>query len=305
MRIALKPIYWVDNTLDNLFPPIFVPMPPIAESTAFLDPERMLVQHQAALTLLQGSLSNPAVTNYRWLDLACGRGQIIAKLGENLSRTACSKIHFVGYDVDNIHTRNAEKLAQSIDLQSNQFLIGELSDFHLNPSVKSGWNFITLTNTIHELSPANLASVLANGLVRLSDDGCFFIYDMEQLPTLELGAIPWTKDEVCMIVRAMCLSFGSQSYEPEVGRWKHKTCYGWNVQLRPFDMQLPLNWRSRVDASIESLGRAIREVLQQKFSAVKRGLEGLTRFGAETEEEAATKQSLLYDYWAISRALRL
>jgi ubiquinone/menaquinone biosynthesis C-methylase UbiE len=44
----------------------------------------MLTQHQAALTLLQRLLADPGVSQLNWLDLACGKGQIITHLDENL-----------------------------------------------------------------------------------------------------------------------------------------------------------------------------------------------------------------------------
>ena len=58
----------------------------IADSSAFRDRERLLSQHQAALTLLQARLSTPGAPQLRWLDLACGRGQIIVSLDDELYR---------------------------------------------------------------------------------------------------------------------------------------------------------------------------------------------------------------------------
>ncbi|MCX7004774.1 MAG: hypothetical protein NTV22_16085 [bacterium] len=60
-------------------------MSAIADSDAAHDIRKILPQHQSALTLLNGRLQNPAVTAVHWLDVACGRGQIIAQLNDNLS----------------------------------------------------------------------------------------------------------------------------------------------------------------------------------------------------------------------------
>ena len=80
--------------------------------------DRILAQHQAALTLLQARLPTPGVPNLRWLDLACGRGQIIISLHENLSLDARGRIEFWAYDVDQhfareTHTPAALALAAS------------------------------------------------------------------------------------------------------------------------------------------------------------------------------------------------
>src|SRR5437764_141978 len=107
-------------------------MSAIADSTAIFEPDRMLAQHQAALTILQGMLSNPQVSEVRWLDLASGRGQIIAHLQKNLPPKARGKLHFFGYDIDNVYTRQAEKIARSMDLATCDFGIGDLAAFHQN-----------------------------------------------------------------------------------------------------------------------------------------------------------------------------
>ena len=49
----------------------------IGDSSAVLEFARMLPQHQAAITLLSSLLQNPQVDKFYWLDLACGKGQII------------------------------------------------------------------------------------------------------------------------------------------------------------------------------------------------------------------------------------
>jgi SAM-dependent methyltransferase len=275
----------------------------IADSDAFFDPERMLAQHQAALTLLQGRLSPPAVTEYRWLDLGCGRGQIIAHLKDNLSSSARAKIHFLGYDVDNAHSRGAERTAESLGLATRTFLIGEISGFHSHPLTDGPWDFITLTNTVHEIAPSSLATILARSLERLSVNGCFFAYDMEQLPSFELGAVLWTRDDFSAILRCLCRCLGATTFEPEVGRWRHKSCFGWNVQLRPSDMALPQDWKTRIGDCLKPTTDVVVNVLRQKLAQVTTALESLTRFGAETEEERIARERYLYSFWSISRAL--
>lgn len=72
----------------------------IGDSSAVLEFARMLPQHQAAITLLSSLLQNPQVDNFYWLDLACGKGQIISQLNENLTIENRKKIIYHGYDIN-------------------------------------------------------------------------------------------------------------------------------------------------------------------------------------------------------------
>ena len=72
----------------------------IGDSSAVLEFERMLPQHQAAITLLSSLLQNPQVDKFYWLDLACGKGQIISQLNENLTIENRKKIIYHGYDIN-------------------------------------------------------------------------------------------------------------------------------------------------------------------------------------------------------------
>jgi len=275
----------------------------IADSDAFFDPERMLAQHQAALTLLQGMLSDPHKPLISWLDLASGRGQIISHLKKNLSETERKKIAYQGYDIDNSHSRTAAKIAESMGLAKYGFEIGEIRQFWERGSTGGPFDFITLTNTVHEIQPQCLAEILARCVERLSTNGRLFIYDMEKLPVPELGAVLWTAAEIKTILTDLFRALGSVNYEPSVGTWTHRTCNGWNAQLIRSHMQLPEKVHDRSAEAITLTAKRIALLLEHKLKVTKTALESLTRFGAETEEEASNKEGLLFQFWALSRAL--
>jgi hypothetical protein len=277
----------------------------IADSDAVLDQERMLAQHQAALTLLQGMVSNPTCDRVCWLDLASGRGQIIVHLAKNLSETERKKLSFQGYDIDNAHSRTAAKIASQMGLSGSDFHIGEIGQFWSHSATNGPWDFVTLTNTVHEIHPARLAEILARCIERLSETGTLFIYDMETLPEFELGAVLWNASEIKSILTCLCLALGADKFEPSVGMWKHRTCNGWNAQLKKQHMQLPDEYQASIPKAIESTASRISELLKLKLENTKAALESLTKFGAETEEEAKSKLGLLYQYWSITRALEV
>ncbi|WP_422923177.1 methyltransferase domain-containing protein [Singulisphaera sp. PoT] len=274
----------------------------ISDSDAYFNPERMLVQHQAALTLLQDILSDPIVTSVNWLDIACGRGQIIANLKTNLSDSYRAKICYHGYDIDNGHTRNAKRVSESLRMKAVRFEIGEISRFSAAFPPDQRFEFITLTNTVHEIFPKRLASILFDSLSRLSDNGRLFIYDMETLPSPELGAVTWSAGEIKSIISTMCNAIGAANYEPAVGQWQHQSCNGWNVQLRRQHLSTSVSLSGIRERVIQETADRLCELIDQKLSQTRTVLESLTQYGTETGEEAKVKDACLYNFWALTRA---
>jgi SAM-dependent methyltransferase len=277
----------------------------IADSSSIYTEERMLSQHQAALAIIQGLVSNPRLAEFNWLDLACGRGQIIAHLDKNLSAAARAKIRYFGYDINNDAIRQAEGRAENLDLKHHGFEIGALAVFSRQFPDELRFDFITLTNTVHEINPTALAKTLYDSLCRLSANGRLFVYDMESLPPLELelGAIPWKQNEVAQVIHTFLHAAGASEYEPGFGQWTHRQVNGWNAQIQRDYIDVTDERLRNLEAEIVSCTEAkVREILEMKFELCRRSLDSLTRRGAEPEE-AAEKQRLLYDFWALYRAL--
>lgn len=241
----------------------------------------------------------------RWLDLASGKGQIIGGLKSNLSDKGREKLHFFGYDIENRHTLHAENIAKSMNLAKCDFGVGDLAEFHRSEKTNGPWNFITLTNAVHEISPWDLAQILVHVLERLHDSGCLYMYDMDQLSSPELGAVLWTGSEFSEVLATLCRSLGCPEYVPEVGTWPHRSCNGWNVLLIRDHMQLPEDWLSRTKEAVEATTKCIKEVLLRKLRLTQKALEALTKFGSETGQEATDKVKLLYDFFAITRVLEV
>jgi len=276
----------------------------IADSNAFRDRDRLLPQHQAALTLLQARLSDPETTGLSWLDLACGRGQIILSLDTNLSGQARGKISFCAYDIDQQYARETERAAARLKFADLRVHVGALSDFNqiLPPAMR--FDFITLNNTVHEIEPSHLAELLASCLGRLTNTGRLFIYDMDRITPHELGAIPWTRDDMRRIVHRLLDALGASEYRPEIGLWNHRTCNGWNVQIERHHLRVsPEQLLERAKDAVRAASEEILNLMRRRLSDCRSSLETLTKFGAQTEEEEREKEGLLYELWALSRAL--
>jgi SAM-dependent methyltransferase len=182
---------------------------PIADSSAVKDTKRILAQHQSALTLLQLIVSDPSLTKVEWLDLACGRGQIMLALEENLTPVARAKIIYNAYDADPRYLRETEKTASGLGFAAIKTKIGDLESFSLLADAAVVFDFVTFTNTAHEVRPSVLAKLLVDVVLRLSPRGYLFVYDMEYINPPELGAIAWSSAEFASIVKTLTKSLGN------------------------------------------------------------------------------------------------
>jgi SAM-dependent methyltransferase len=206
-------------------------MSSIADSDAVQDIRRILPQHQSALTLLNGRLQNPALEQVLWLDLACGKGQIISQLNENLSNKHREKLSYFGYDINVDHTRAAERIALNLQLQNYDFFHGDLFNFNTIIPNEKRFDFITCTNTAHEFQPGAFATILLDSLVRLTQSGELFIYDMESLNTPELGALPWRSSEIGKLLN-LVFEVLETEFRVHPSIWSHTSCKGWTVTIQ-------------------------------------------------------------------------
>lgn len=288
----MKEVYWLGK---------------INDSEVFYDESRLLAQHQAALTIIQAILDNPELHAFKWLDLACGKGQIITQLEKNLSLEAITKIQYYGYDIQSDFLKITEKKAKSLKMNSVDVKTGEISSFPSLFPEDLKFDFVTLTNTIHEFSPKIIPQLLYEIIIRLNNEGAFFIYDMEKLPSLELGAIPWKKDEITDIILCFLRDLGiDENYNPRAGQWVHKSCNGWNINLQRKFFGIDLQGiKSNKKIAIENAEKNVREKLKYKFEECKEVLDSITEYGVENHDEENEKIVSLYDFWALHKALEV
>jgi peptidoglycan/xylan/chitin deacetylase (PgdA/CDA1 family) len=127
---------------------------------------------------------------------------------------------------------------------------------------------------------------------------------MESLPAPELGAVPWRRHEVAQIIKALLDGLGVQGYEPAIAGWTHRTCSGWSLQLirRHLNTSRETIKKNKAQATLKTR-KKIEAILNIKYGECKKALESLTYYQSETSEEAAAETNLLYDFWALSRAI--
>lgn len=278
-------------------------MPVIGDSSAVLQFEKMLPQHQAAITLLNAMLQNPDVENISWLDLACGKGQIISQLSENLTLEERKKITYHGYDINVEYSKLANRMASTLNFQKFKIDVGDLSAFDSVLSVDQSFDFITCTNVAHEIHPHKFLNIMLGAIRRLSANGQMFIYDMESLSNPELGALPLKGNDIKRLLDVI-LNYAGSSFKASPSTWRHRTCNGWSLVIN----------RSYLGASNENLEpnnpnisvplqNEIKCMMSEKLDECKRVLETFTLYGTETSDEEEQKQKALFEFWALHRIL--
>lgn len=275
---------------------------PIADSDAVYDTNKILPQHLAALTLLNGHLQNPSVESAHWLDIACGKGQIIAHLDKNLSIGNRAKLSYVGYDINIDFLRTARKTAEGLNLQAADFILGDLSSFSKLVPMDRKFDFITCTNTAHEMERGCFACLFLDALLRLSDSGELFIYDMESLIKPELGALPWRKQEIDELINAAFNTLGTK-FRPQLCEWPHSTVRGWSVVIQreyiKVTNEMIIEKRDDISKLLEGI---IDGILDSRLKECNGFLEAFCKCGTQTPEDTSDKINALYEFWAIHRA---
>lgn len=276
----------------------------IKDSDAVQDSSRIFSQHLSALTLLQTILQNPDIRDLDWLDLACGKGQIVSQLEKNISPELRGKICYWGYDIHPDHTKIAEKTIQDIGVKS-KFKHGDICDYPKLIEQDQKFNFITFTNTAHELAPWTFSDTVYESLIRLLPKGQLYIYDMESLITPELGALPWSGPEIKELMAILFKELGSK-FESPPNVWKQSQCQGWSLTIqKEFIGVDDVTLIEKKDAVIKKLDEKVDEILKDRYVNCNNLLKTLCKFGAGTGSEEQDKISKLHEFWAISYAKEL
>jgi 2-polyprenyl-3-methyl-5-hydroxy-6-metoxy-1,4-benzoquinol methylase len=152
----------------------------LSDANAVLIDGRVLVQHQAALSLIRTWTQDPAIPRIRWLDLACGRGQILSNLDHVIPEKRREKIEYRGFDVSKECALQTERQARSL-FKNASVNICELQFFETFLAGEESFDIVTCTNAVHDISPEALAETFVGAICRTGSQGCLYLYDTERL----------------------------------------------------------------------------------------------------------------------------
>lgn len=278
-------------------------MASISDSSAVLEKRRLLSQHHAALTLIQGHVVKPNTTVFSWLDLCCGKGQIIVNLEDNFAENLRQKIEYHIQDINEDYLKVAQKNAESLKFKKVESYTTDIYKFSGVIPVKIEYDFITLINAVHEISPFFLPELFYDCLIRLSSSGTLYVYDMETITPLELGAITWTREEIQELLNTLLNDITVKDYQPNANRWHHSSCDAWSFEIqKEFLIETVELEKKKLDI-IELGKKKVTEVLERKLNSCKLALESYTKYGTETPEDEQKRTQLLFDFYSLNRIL--
>lgn len=278
-------------------------MSSISDSSAVLEKKRLLPQHQAALTLIQGQVVKPNITTFSWLDLCCGKGQIIINLEDNFAENLRQKIEYHIQDINEDYLKVTQKNAEELKFKKVESYTTDIYKFSSVVPTKIKHDFITIINAFHEISPSFLPELIFESLIRLSANGTLYIYDMETINPLELGAITWTREEIQELVNSILTKITVSNYQPNANRWHHSTCNAWSFEIQK-EFLIETTEVEKMKAEIlESASEKVTELLKRKLSSCNLALESYTKYGTETQEDEQKRTQLLFDFYSLNRIL--
>ena len=270
------------------------------DSSSVCSKERVYSQHQAAMTLLQNRLKKPSVDDFHWIDIACGQGQILTNLENILGADLRKKVTFHAFDVDKDSLKVAIELANSLAFNKVKDKVGQIEDFH--PLMgEHKFDFITLTNSIHEFEPYGIPAVFIDLLSHLRPDGLLYVFDMEQLTSPELGAIAWNRTEITKILCDIFKHLSVKDYVPEASDWPLSSIRAWSVQIDMVHISkgISITTESRAEA-IRATKGLIESLLKKKLELCAKTLKALKENRPDSAAEKLIRDNAVFDFWALN-----
>lgn len=262
---------------------------------------KILVPHSNAISILTMLLINHDLDEFKWLDLACGQGQILLQLGDNLDSTFRNKISLSLVDINNGALREAVTVAEDLDLKSINEDVNDICEFCLKKIEPEKFHFISFVNSLHEIKPKEIAFIFVKSIIGLQPDGILYLFDQESLPynDLELGAITWTSFEIVQIFNDF-FEKCSINYNLSPNKWNHTENSSWSLQILRKKIEIE---NKKLDKSIPIMESIIKNILSSKLETIKKALQSSTKTGKSTDIEEHYQISNLYDFWSLSRAM--
>ena len=182
------------------------------------------------------------------------------------------------------------------------FCHGELSLFTNSIHNTQKYDFITCTNTAHELQPGAFSAVVLDSLLRLSTPGQLFLYDMQSLIEPELGALPWRGFEIGVLLNSVFEVIES-NYRVHPSTWSHSTCKGWSIVVqKQYINKTEEDIMNKRDVISLRLDQEIDRILDVRSEECNRLLQSYCRYGTETADDEKSKLAALYEFWALHKA---
>lgn len=266
-------------------------------------PPRVLIEHYGLLAVIKAVA--PHLPELNWLDLGCGDGKILTPATTALSAAIRLKLHYYACDREEQALNAACMAALSAKCGQVVPVHCNIVDFRQSTAPRV-FELITIMNAIHENSPWDLPSVLVDCFRSLTPTGVLHVYDRQSLTDHnELAAITWSRQEMQTLFEAFSAAIGIPPESINIDEVQHSTCMSWSTLVNRDALPVSDDQLENHAGTIAAqLSPTIRTLLVAKRDACECALEALTNASPQTKREMDQEQRYLYDYWALTRALR-
>jgi hypothetical protein len=160
-------------------------------------------------------LGNSDKRVWKWLDLACGRGNLIEHCQESFE-CDCGKIHYYGIDKCDRYKSEFELFVEEKDIRKNlrsaEFKIVDFTSWKNCFEESKGlirYDWVSFVNVLHEVNPKEISAILLSMIKLCEEDGFLYLCDIEELIEFEADAVIWSLDEIKEIFNILFVDFKS------------------------------------------------------------------------------------------------
>lgn len=276
-------------------------MAPVHNGGAEKQP-RMFASHRSVLDALRYLVLPHHRGVVTWLDVGCGRGQVLHGIQNMIGPEGVKRIRYVGCDGDRAYCAEAERFAQECGMADPEILCFRFDRLEEKLSHLRA-DFVSMVNVFHELGPRLLATTLCDSLCRLSARGVMHVHDMTALDPgrPELGAVCWRADEVEGILDPLLTLFDWGGQSLRVQQYGNDEARDWSLDLQRQALTVSSDELARRrDRIVTDVSRAILNALRRKQAAHHSALKAFLQDPPATDAHRAEAARQVCEHWTIS-----
>lgn len=266
-----------------------------SESDTMYDQNVSLEQHETACDLVKEIAIRDEDNDILWLDIACGKGQILTTLLSECSQSILSRIIYCAFDECKNYVKETKINASSIGIGDHCIEICTISEFIKSFAQQDRRNecnnisISTAINMLHEISPKIIPDLIMCILDQLKFGGLLFLYDNEELLEPEDNAITFRLKEIediFNIIEEVAISSSSYEEEPGFPSW------GVVAYNQTWSCRDTLKERRRLLK--EDMNNKIRELLYVKLGERIAFLQQKEELNPQNQAEMDARNNCLY-----------